>query len=359
MNLNNFHKHISHIIYGRGEDYYESGMIDKVEHDSPDTWTAEVEGNDLYSVEIKFSGHEIISWDCDCPYDGGDICKHVVAVLLYIKDNRDEHPVTVEVPLSSSQEQLTEILKQSKNKIDYTKEIQKCFKLSYDNYGFQFGGQAIAYKLDGFIEKAKSLIKLNYQEEAMTILLHIISEIGDGYEEYDDYDGDLGAVCQDAVKLIAEMIETGLPDDLLKDLTDEISQLIKNSNYDKYDLADLNELLILLSIKSSDFDNGISIIDEVLTNEPDSFRSSSLVKSKIKLLENAGKKDEVKKVILFYLYLPEIRKIRLKELISEKQYDKALALIDEGIRLAEKKGHSGTISKWKNEKLSVYQLMGK
>ena len=34
------------------------------------------------------------------------------------------------------------------------------------------------------------------------------------------------------------MIETGLPDDLLKDLTDEISQLIKNSNYDNYDLAE-------------------------------------------------------------------------------------------------------------------------
>ena len=390
MNLNNFHKQIAHIIYERGEDYYESGMIDNVEHDSPDTWTADVEGNDLYSVEIKLNGDEIISWDCDCPYDGGDICKHVVAVLLYIKDHSDEHPVTVEVPLSSSQEQLTEILKQSKNKdltsfltqyankhpdfyqelisnlhpkkkanvkVDYSKEIQKCFKYSYDNYSYRNGGQSIAYKLDKYIEKAKSLMKLNCQEEAMTILLHIIREIGDGYEELDDYDGDLGTVCQDAVELLAEMIKTGLPDDLLKDLTDEISKLIKNSNYDNYDLADLNELLFSISIKTSDFDNGIRIIDETLTNEPDSFRAASLVTSKIELLEKADKKEEVAKVITFYLYLPEIRKIRLNELRSKKQYEQSLILIDEGINLAEKKGHPGTVTDWKDEKLTVYKLM--
>ncbi|WP_106829499.1 hypothetical protein [Parabacteroides pacaensis] len=208
------------------------------------------------------------------------------------------------------------------------------------------------------MEKAESLIKLNCQEEAMAILLHIIREIGNGYEEHDDYDGDLGCICQEATELIIEMIETGLPDDLLKKLTDEISQLIKNSNYDNYDLADLNELLFLISLKTSNFDNGIRIIDEALKNEPDSFRTPSLVKSKIELLESADQKGEVKKVISSYLYLPEIRKIRLKELIAEKQYENALALIDEGISMAKEKGHPGTVTDWKNEKLSVYQLMG-
>ena len=192
----------------------------------------------------------------------------------------------------------------------------------------------------------------------MTILLQIIKIIGDSYEEYEDYDGDLGSVCQEAAEQIAEMLETGLPDDLLKNLTDELSILIKNSNYDNYDLADLDEILFLVSLKTSDFDNGILIIDGVLKSEPDSFRTHSLVKSKIELLEKEDKKDEVEKVISQYLYLPEIRKIRLNELISGKQYEQAIALIDEGIDLAEKKSHPGTVSDWKDEKLSVYQLMG-
>ena len=49
----------------------------------------------------------------------------------------------------------------------------------------------ISHNLGGHIEKAKSLIKLNCKEEALTILLHIIKEIGDSYEEYEDTDVDI------------------------------------------------------------------------------------------------------------------------------------------------------------------------
>jgi len=347
MKLNDFHKHVSRKIYERGEEYYEDDMVDNVEHDYPDTWTAEVEGNDLYSVEIKLNGDEIVSWDCDCPYDYGDMCKHVVAVLLYIKDNRNEYPVTLEVST-----------KKGNAKVDYAKEIQKCFKHAYRSNDFSYEGQAIAYKLESYVKKAESLINLNCQEEAMTILLHLIREIGENYEEYDDYDGDLAGVCQNTAKLIAEMIETGLTDDLLKSLMDEIGLLIKNSNYSNYGLANLNGILFSISSKTANFDNAIHIIDEALKIEPDSFRTDSLVISKIKLLENAGRKEEIEDVVSSYLYLPEIRKIRLEELISKKQYEKALALIDEGINIAEKKKHPGTVTDWKDEKLSVYKSMG-
>jgi hypothetical protein len=391
MNLNDFHKHVSPKIYERGKEYYENDMVDHVEYDHPDTWTAEVEGSDLYFVEIELDGDEIVSWDCDCPYDDDDICKHVVAVLLYIKDNKDSYPVNIKSSSSPQQEQLTEILKQtnhqelasflsqyanahpdfyqalmshlhSKKKIniqsEYAKEIKRCFNVKIP-YGddFSYEGKAISFELNDYIEKAKSLIKLDCKEEALSILLCIIKETGDDYEEYDDYDGDLGAVCQEASEIIAEMIESGLPDDLSKVLMNEIGQMLKNRNYDNYNLADINRLLVAISLKTSNAEAGIRMIDKALENEPDSFRTHSLVMSKMELLESAGKKEEIKKTISHYLYLPEIRKIKLKELVSEKQYGEALALIDEGMSLAEEKKHPGTMSDWKDEKLSVYRLM--
>ena len=344
MNLNNFHKHIPPKIYNRGEEYYENDMIDHIEHVHPDTWKAEVVGNDTYSVEIELKGNDILSWECDCPYDHGDISKHVVAVLLHIKDNKSEcnlHP------------------KKSANpQVDYEKKIQKCFYELYYGNLIPRAGADIAWGLDFFIQEAKSLIERHRQDEALTILLHIIREIGDCYEECDDYDGDLGGVCYKASALIAEMIEAGLPDDLLKVLTDAVGSFVKNSNYDNYDLADLNQLLILISSQTSNFDAAIHIIDETLKTEPDSFRTYSLVMSKIEFLEKAGKKEEVKKVISFYLYLPEIRKIKLKELISKKLYEDAHALIDEGISIAKEKRHAGTVSDWKSEKLLVYKKTG-
>jgi hypothetical protein len=243
--------------------------------------------------------------------------------------------------------------------VDYAKEIQKCFNVrnSYNEYGYSHEGESISTKLYKWIEKAKSLIKLNCEKEALTILLHIIKKIGDDYEKIDDYDGDLAYVCQEASEIIGIMIKSDLPGNLLKVLTDEISPMIKNSNYDNYSLADLTQILFSISLKTSNFENGIAVIDEALKAEPDSFRTSSLVMSKIELLEQAGKKEEVENVISCYLYLPEIRKIRLKKLISPKQYEIALSIIDEGIILAEKKNHSGTVNDWKDEKLSVYRLM--
>ena len=392
MDLNNLYKHISPAIYERGEEYYKNGMVDNVEHRYPDTWTAEVEGSDLYTVEVKMNGDDIVSWDCDCPYDYGDMCKHTAAVLLYIKDNKDNYPVNTETPPSPQLEQLTEILKQVNHKeltsflskyadkhldfyhalisefhpqkktnvqVDYIKEIQKCFNArgSYNRYGHSDDAEEISRRLYKYIEKAKSLIKLNCEEQALAILLHIIKKTGDCYEEYDDYNGDLACNCQEASEIIEKMIESGLPDNLLEVATNAISQMIKNSNYDNYDLADLNNLLFSISLKTSNIENGIRIIDEALKDNPDSFRTHSLVASKIELLKNANRKEDVEKTISHYLYLPEIRKINLKELLSEKQYEKALALIDEGISLAKKENHWGTVSDWKDEKLSVYKLM--
>ena len=305
MNLTNFHKQIPRTIYNRGEEYYENDMIDNIEQVNSNIWKAEVLGGDVYSVEIELNGNEIISWNCDCPYDHGDICKHVVAVLLHIKDSKSESYI--------------QINEKEKPKVDYEKKIKKCIYQVYYGDIFPRDGKDIAWGLEFIINEAKSLIKQNCQEEALIILMHIIREIGDCYEECHDYDGDLGCVCYNAATLIEEMIETGLPDNLLKVLSDEISVLIKNRNYDNYDLADLNQLLMLISSQTSNYDAAIQIIEDTLVKEPDSFRTYSLVMSKIELLEKAGKKNEIENVISSYLYRPEIRKIRLKELISLKQ----------------------------------------
>ena len=84
--LDNFESCVPYRILVRGEEYYETGAVSELEEDSPGEWTATVEGTENYSVEISMDGKEIESWYCDCPYDG-EICKHVVATLLAIRDN--------------------------------------------------------------------------------------------------------------------------------------------------------------------------------------------------------------------------------------------------------------------------------
>lgn len=86
ITLDNFESCVPYRILVRGEEYYDTDAVSELEETSPGEWTATVEGTDDYNVEISMNGKEVESWYCDCPYDG-EICKHVVAALLAIRDN--------------------------------------------------------------------------------------------------------------------------------------------------------------------------------------------------------------------------------------------------------------------------------
>ena len=89
MTLSNFENFVPPHIWMRGEEYFESGAVTELEETEPGEWIAQVEGTKDYEVEVSIEGKEIVYWDCDCPYDG-DICKHVVAVILAIRENKSK-----------------------------------------------------------------------------------------------------------------------------------------------------------------------------------------------------------------------------------------------------------------------------
>ena len=90
ITLDNFENYVPSKILYRGEEYYESDAVTKLEEDGNNMWRAEVEGTSTYEVEVEEDEDGSISWDCDCPYDGGPMCKHVVAVLLAIRKEREK-----------------------------------------------------------------------------------------------------------------------------------------------------------------------------------------------------------------------------------------------------------------------------
>ena len=81
----------SEIIFQRGEDLYRYGAFHCVDYDhAQGKYVYEVDGNyGDYTTEININGSVAVS--CDCPYPG-DGCKHVVAVLLYLMDMKEELP---------------------------------------------------------------------------------------------------------------------------------------------------------------------------------------------------------------------------------------------------------------------------
>ena len=251
--LDNFESCVPYRILVRGEEYYETGAVSELEEDSPGEWTATVEGTENYNVEISMDGKEIKSWYCDCPYDG-EICKHVVATLLAIRDNEGKvsrsafSKMKVEVEEAVVLEETKEAVKACQPYVDieqllsfvkphelsqfiyeyasmhpefktallnrfiakelsvtsreknYKAEIQKVFDSS--NYSkksryrnryddFECDWEAVFNQMDIFLEKADFFLKLGNIESTVAIALQTLRSIGENYDDELLYNDDL------------------------------------------------------------------------------------------------------------------------------------------------------------------------
>ncbi len=86
MLIQSFEGSIEPKILSRAEYYLDA--IDEVVQVDIGEFSAYVQGTDLYEVFIKIevdTGY-IEEYTCDCPYDWGNECKHIVAVLFHIRN---------------------------------------------------------------------------------------------------------------------------------------------------------------------------------------------------------------------------------------------------------------------------------
>ena len=75
-------------VLRRGEIYYESESIFSLVRNTDGVFAGKVNGSsgETYKVKVQTSDTgEVSDYSCTCPYDYGDVCKHIVAVLLAIE----------------------------------------------------------------------------------------------------------------------------------------------------------------------------------------------------------------------------------------------------------------------------------
>ena len=72
------------ILY-RGYEYYLQQSVSNIQI-TDGILTATVSGSEDYTVKIRFSGSDIISMDCTCPFAHEYTCKHMAAVLFAVQN---------------------------------------------------------------------------------------------------------------------------------------------------------------------------------------------------------------------------------------------------------------------------------
>ena len=77
-------------VVARGNGCYRYGCVEKLTLSSDGKFVAEVAGSeeDNYETFIEIKDDAVQDYGCDCPYDWGDVCKHLIAVALAIQDGK-------------------------------------------------------------------------------------------------------------------------------------------------------------------------------------------------------------------------------------------------------------------------------
>lgn len=414
ITISNFEKYVLPQILMRGEDYYESDAVLEIEEESPGEWIATVCGTENYEVTVSMEGNEIIAWECDCPYDG-NICKHVVATLLAIRDSRNkvarflsakEVDSQVSIPeknaakmvmdeeveqillfaepdklsdfvlkYASSHSDFKSVLLETflpkkpvaKLSVDYQMEIEKCFNSAYKNgpkrgryYEPEIDWDEVSGKVDGYLAKATLLLQRQDLEEAATIALQILRSIGNNYIEedflYNDGDIDFEISCEDAGDLLLEIVKhSGASQVLKENILNEATKISKMATYREYELYDMDELVqqIMLSVQSKE--EALLSINHLIEERKEHRELYKLVLRKVEILEELGKTVEAEATLSEFLYLPEIRRRETEKLLDGKCYEKAISMLNEGIVIAEKAGEYGILREWREQLLSIYE----
>ena len=97
-------------------------------------------------------------------------------------------------------------------------------------------------------------------------------------------------------------------------------------------------------------------LNQKIEGTAESYYKESYIIQKIEILQKLQRTSEVIQTIEQHIEYVGVRRIRLKQLLDAGQYPEAIKLIQDGIKVAEKLEHMGTIIDWKNDLLSIYLL---
>jgi len=142
LKLADLRKEATESSWTRGEDYYQGGAVRQLIQRGQ-SLEALVNGSDYepYFVQIALGDKSVEEADCNCPYDYGGWCKHIVATLLtYLDQNED---LEQRLPLTDllaqlDAKQLKEVLAHLvQEKPQLTTTIEKYLHKNYQIYATQ------------------------------------------------------------------------------------------------------------------------------------------------------------------------------------------------------------------------------
>lgn len=390
--LNEFEQLIDEKILKRGLSYFKEGVITDFSEISNGEYEAIVSGAEEYTVQLKISNNTIIEHNCDCPFDMGPVCKHIVAVIFQLQQNELELnnpnlPKLKKKKTKSVPQQIKELLQaishkeliefvQENSKKDkkfrnyflasfghlsknqskefYQKQIHSILQTATGRDGWidWAGMKYVVNTTEPFLENAEKYLANNNFQNVFFISTALLEEMTEAFQYGDDSNGDLGYFVESAMELLSKLTKEKLSDAFKKEIFEYCISMFKNQLFEGWDwhLGILHIACELIE-KEDEADIIINCLDTVNGK----YEREQAQSFKLDLIRKFKDEKEIEKFINKHISNSSIRKQEIEKAFESKNFDRVINLSKDGIKCDEK-DKPGLVKDWYNWLLIVAQL---
>ena len=390
--LSHFEEYIDEPILKRGLSFFKKGFVHEPAEVRPGDYETVVEGSEEYTVKLSISNGVIIEHSCDCPYDMGPVCKHVAAVIFYLE--QEKLGLTQNTKKGSSKKAKASSSKPSKRKtlaqqVDdllgkvthdelilfvrnqaandslfrdsllasfaqynpneskalYAKQVKTLIKVARGKYGFldSSGAEYVSNELSSMLGLANHYIRKGNHKSAFFICTAIMDELISALEYADDMDGHLTDTIYDAFDTLATIAQEDPPEEVRKLIFKYCLTSFSKRSFSGWDWH-LNFLRLAAYTLSTD-----SEMEELFKRIAAIPKSSEYEVKKAQeiqydvLLKRKGK-SVAQRFLEQNIGNPSFRAQAIQDALDQKDYEKAIALANDGIE--QDSGYPGLIIDW-------------
>lgn len=370
-----FEKYVDDKVLSRGLSYFQNGHVTYCEEIAPGVFEAVVEGTEDYEVRLTFRRNKLKEFSCTCPYDYGDMCKHIVAVLYYLT-NEDEASKGSgskkgpgRKPAAKKRKTVTEQVDEMLGLLSHSdlKSFikEQCINDPAFRRSFLSGywNRSSAESPDKYREQVKNIIRsakdkdrfinwsragivgtavnkmlitaMNHVDKgdwlsACHICFPVAEEMSKALEFADDSNGDIGGNIETAFEILFSVAAVQVPEEVRIYLLDQVI-----SDYKKNIFAgwDWHRDLLDLAVQCVKTEKEAEIVSSLLHAHPHSaYEGEQMIKLEFDLILKMKGDVEAEKFASQNLDNPDLRRKALERALKDKNFKKAKSLAHEGIR---------------------------
>ncbi|NRA10630.1 MAG: SWIM zinc finger family protein [Crocinitomicaceae bacterium] len=366
--LDQFELHVDETILQRGLSYFKKDTVQDVTRYAEGRVQATVLGTNDYKVVLDMDDEYIHDHRCNCPYDMGPICKHVVAVMFFTqqenldisiavpkKKKRVSKPKTDPVKEIMDQVGLSELrdflISECKSHKDfetrfitsfsdyvstssrsfYQKQIRAILKKSAgrEKFIFRSGARMVTNSLEPLLQNTELALELDQDMKCFQIGSALLEETIKGLQFIDDSNGYYGDMIQSTAILLDRLSHKPLEESVRKEF---LKYCIKSLDLKIYEGWDWHMETLYMAVNLVDTKSEAKKITGY-TEDLGEYQVGRGIMINFQLLEQFGSEKEIQLYIADNMSCDLMREYCIESAIEEQNFEQAIELCREGLDL--------------------------